>query len=517
MNGLFNRNIRDSGALIVGAGSSLHARLYFSCYGSRVDVQGWGQGVTTTGYGGLFGTGFANYYTGSFNGTSSASPIVAAAVAAVQGRRKARGLAPLGAVQVRALLAATGTPQTGDTTQHIGPFPNFRAALAEATAPAAPDSVAAALLSATAIRVSWATTGADSVSHFEVRRRTMNADSTWGPWVVAGSPGGLARAYDDAGLTTGSTYQHRVRACNGTLCSTFRVGGAIALAQPTAPVNLALSPLSGTELLLTWSDGRANETGFRLVRRQLLADGTWSAYQQVAAPNANATRHTDTGLTPGTAYRYRLDACNGAGCSGTRSAPVVMPSVPAVPSPVAASVVSPSSIRVLWTDASANETVFVITRRMRNADGSWAAWGDRGRVRANLTSFADSAAPGVYQYLVRACDRPLCSTWTTAAQVELPPPPGTPGGVTATAVSATAAQVKWTDASINENSFQVVRRLQNLDGSWPPLQTVATLPANSTSFQNGGLLPGRVYDYRVRACAGAVCSPWSTVARVALP
>jgi len=40
----FNRNVEDSGAIYVGAGSSsTHAPLSFTNYGSRVDVQGWGR------------------------------------------------------------------------------------------------------------------------------------------------------------------------------------------------------------------------------------------------------------------------------------------------------------------------------------------------------------------------------------------------------------------------------------------------------------------------------------------
>ena len=75
----FDRNIRDSGAIIVGAGhAETRERLSFSSYGQRVDLQGWGHRVTTTGYGGLFDpSDIRQRYTSSFNGTSSASPIVA--------------------------------------------------------------------------------------------------------------------------------------------------------------------------------------------------------------------------------------------------------------------------------------------------------------------------------------------------------------------------------------------------------------------------------------------------------
>jgi subtilisin-like proprotein convertase family protein len=137
--GLFNRAVRDSGAIIVGAGAPPdtgqpdRSRLSFSTYGSRVDVQGWGSSVTTSGYGGLFtGGGDPNqYYTSGFNGTSSASPIVASAAAALQGIRMASGAPPLDPTVVRQVLTDTGTPQqSGPFPGNIGPRPDLDAAVA---------------------------------------------------------------------------------------------------------------------------------------------------------------------------------------------------------------------------------------------------------------------------------------------------------------------------------------------------------------------------------------------------
>ena len=127
-NGRFNRQQFDSRALIVGAGNAQHAILSFSDYGTRVDLQGWGIGVVTTGYGDFSGTTKADYYTDEFSGTSSASPIVAAAAAAVQGYVKAQGKPALSPSELRSLLISTGTPQTGDLSRSIGPLPNLRAA-----------------------------------------------------------------------------------------------------------------------------------------------------------------------------------------------------------------------------------------------------------------------------------------------------------------------------------------------------------------------------------------------------
>lgn len=125
----FDRSVRDSRAIIVGAGApSTRERLWFSSYGSRLDMQGWGSGVTTGGYGDAFNPGDVRQrYTYAFSGTSSASPIVAGSVLALQGALKARGLRVATPQEMREALVATGTAQGGTT--HIGPLPRLPEAL----------------------------------------------------------------------------------------------------------------------------------------------------------------------------------------------------------------------------------------------------------------------------------------------------------------------------------------------------------------------------------------------------
>ncbi|MEO6931193.1 MAG: S8 family serine peptidase, partial [Chitinophagaceae bacterium] len=146
----FNRaGTMDSGAIIVGAGAPPpgtngftwgvdRSRLGFSCYGSCVDAQGWGAGVTTTGYGGIHGTVASNqneWYTNTFNGTSSASPIVTGVVASLQGIQRAAGRPILTPARMRQLLRTTGSPQQAGTgtpvTQRIGNRPNLRQLVAQ--------------------------------------------------------------------------------------------------------------------------------------------------------------------------------------------------------------------------------------------------------------------------------------------------------------------------------------------------------------------------------------------------
>lgn len=140
---LFDTTHRNSHAIIVGAGAEAASafdlqKKDFSNYGERVNLQGYGSGVYTTGYGGLFDGGGDEdqYYTASFSGTSSASPIVTGAAACLQGYYKATYGTPLTSDQIRDILVPTGTPQLGDTFLHIGPRPDLLTAISILTSPA---------------------------------------------------------------------------------------------------------------------------------------------------------------------------------------------------------------------------------------------------------------------------------------------------------------------------------------------------------------------------------------------
>ena len=140
-NGSYNTDLLswfgNSGAMIIGAGGAFISndlkRLSFSSYGTRFDLQGWGENVVTTGYGTLFnGMGVNYYYASGFSGTSSASPIVAGATACCVGYWVANGN-PAGTLTpslLRWTLVNTGTPQVTPPSGNIGPRPNLLTAFA---------------------------------------------------------------------------------------------------------------------------------------------------------------------------------------------------------------------------------------------------------------------------------------------------------------------------------------------------------------------------------------------------
>lgn len=113
------------------------SRLPFSNYGSRVNLQGWGEKVTTTGtflicpplY---IASGKNYYYDSCFAGTSSASPIVAAAVALVESKYEQLNNRSLSPLTMRSILMSTGSAQQSGNfpaSQNIGPLPDVQNAL----------------------------------------------------------------------------------------------------------------------------------------------------------------------------------------------------------------------------------------------------------------------------------------------------------------------------------------------------------------------------------------------------
>jgi len=81
------------------------------------------------------------------------------------------------------------------------------------------------------------------------------------------------------------------------------------------------------------------------------------------------------------------------------------------------------------------------------------------------------------------------------------PVSGAPSGLTATATGPTTASLSWVDGVSDETSYQV-ERAPAPGGVCGAFATVATLGADSTSYNASGLAPSTTYCFRVRAGNG---------------
>ncbi|MBK8098341.1 MAG: S8 family serine peptidase [Planctomycetes bacterium] len=122
----FDRGFRDSGAIMVAASDGANPwRAAFSNHGSRIDANGWGENVMTTGYGTTFfgNNDYRQSYTDRYGGTSAATPMVTAAVVALQGAGRRQLGRTFTLSELRNLLTTHGT-SSPDT---IGRRPNLQA------------------------------------------------------------------------------------------------------------------------------------------------------------------------------------------------------------------------------------------------------------------------------------------------------------------------------------------------------------------------------------------------------
>ncbi|MDD5532826.1 MAG: fibronectin type III domain-containing protein, partial [Syntrophales bacterium] len=125
-----------------------------------------------------------------------------------------------------------------------------------------------------------------------------------------------------------------------------------------APSNLVAAQLSSTSAKLTWKDNSTGETSFKVERSTSSSE---YSFAQIATVGANQTSFTNTGLTPGTKYYYRVRAYEAvAGNSAYSNIANVTPQAVALPTNVEATALSSTSVRVSWVDNSNNETGFKI-------------------------------------------------------------------------------------------------------------------------------------------------------------
>ncbi len=87
---------------------------------------------------------------------------------------------------------------------------------------------------------------------------------------------------------------------------------------PAAPSNLVARAASRNQINLTWRDRSTNEQGFRIERK--IGTAPWVQIAEVAA---NTTSYANVGLSPNTAYRYRVRAFNAGGTSTDPTATAV--------------------------------------------------------------------------------------------------------------------------------------------------------------------------------------------------
>jgi hypothetical protein len=173
------------------------------------------------------------------------------------------------------------------------------------TAPPVPTTLTATATSSTAIQLTWF-----DVAGEDAYRVERSADGNVG-WTVIAWQAADVVGYTDSPLPSGGTFFYRVVATNDAGDSApSDVASATTVVDPASPPTVTATALSPSSIELDWSDVDA-ETGFRVERS---TDGgvTWTA---IATTGQDVTSYTDSGLTAGSTYSYRVFATNAGGDS----------------------------------------------------------------------------------------------------------------------------------------------------------------------------------------------------------
>ena len=121
-----------------------------------------------------------------------------------------------------------------------------------------------------------------------------------------------------------------------------------------APSGLTITTLQSAKIIIAWTDNSNNETGFKIQRK-----GATGGYVTIRTTAANVTSSTDTAVTDGTLYYYRVCATNGGGDSAySNEVNGITPLV--IPTGLTATAISSSQINLTWTDNSSSESGYKI-------------------------------------------------------------------------------------------------------------------------------------------------------------
>ncbi len=261
-------------------------------------------------------------------------------------------------------------------------------------APAAPSGLTAAPISQSQINLSWADNSSNE-ANFIVARSTTSG----GPYTDIATLGANVTSYNNTGLAANTTYHYVVRASNtgGSSANSAQASATTLVSAPAAPSGLIATPVSGTQIDLSWTDNSNNEANFIVARSTTSGSG----YVDIATLGANVVGYSDTAVSSGITYFYVVRASNAGGTSANSAQASATPSsAPAAPGGLTAIAARATRIDLAWVDNSANETGFAIARST-TPGGPYTTVASVG---ANVTSYNNTGltANTTYYYVVHA-------------------------------------------------------------------------------------------------------------------
>lgn len=267
-----------------------------------------------------------------------------------------------------------------------------------------------------------------------------------------------------------------------TLLVAFPMQNSYAGASVETPSISSVSSVNGTDIKIKWS-GITDATGYRLYR-STSENGT---YVQIKA--LSSTSYTDTGLTSGTLYYYKVRAykkISGTNVYSNYSAFKV--GVPLLV-PFFTSVVSASNTKINLTWNAVTGVTGYKLYRSDSQSGTYTCI-----KTITTTSFKDTELTEgkVYYYKIRAYKTFKSGTFSGAySQSKAAMPLSIPVITNASSISDTKISISW--GAINGVTGYTIYRSSTTNGTYSEIKNVS-----STNYTDTGLQSNTTYYYRIR-------------------
>ena len=354
-----------------------------------------------------------------------------------------------------------------------------------------PENVRADATSYNSVTLTWdAVAGAE---YYNVHR-SMNVS---GPFTVIQSNVNGTTYTDSDTVVCGSTYYYRVVARNSVGDSSSFSAIVPVVVTPDIPHLVKAEVLSSTSVQLTWQEAQG-ASGYYIYRT---VTGV-NSYQLIATiSNSATTTYTDSTMTTGVSYSYRMQSFTGTVNSDYSNVLSVV-ALPATPANVKVKSSAYNTIIISW-DAVEGATGYKLQRSAdESGTGNYVDLGE-----TTSTSYADTGLhPGVrYWYKVAAVVNGVTSDYSAPGNDY--PRPEAVTGVSATAISDTTVRLSW---SLNMNAGYQGYWIEQWDAgtsTWTrPYPKIVGV--NTTTYDIAGLTTGQIYYFRIVAYTLMSDSTW---------